>query len=158
MKDVFLVVLNSLVFSKLFYCSTVWSGTTQRNVRKLQLLQNFAARILTGKRKYDHISPILKDLKWLTVKEMLQLRDVTMVYKCQHGLAPDYLVSKLVKRSNIHNYNTRQKDNINIEFRRTSTAKRSFFDHALNLWNKLRDETKNCTSINSFKRSARREL
>ena len=73
-KDVLLVVLNSLVFSKLFYCSTVWSGTTQQNIRKLQLLQNFAARILTGKRKYDHISPILKDLRWLTVKEMLQLR------------------------------------------------------------------------------------
>ena len=69
-------------------------------------------------------------------------RDVNMVYKCQHGLAPDYLASKLVKRFNIHNYNTRQKDNINIEFRRTSIAKRSFFDHTLNLWNKLSDETK----------------
>ena len=95
-KGIFLVVLKSLVFSKLFCCSTVWSETTQQYIRKLQLLQNFAARTLIGKRKYNHISTILKDLRRLTVKDMLQLRDVTMVYKCQRGFAPDYLVSKLV--------------------------------------------------------------
>ena len=60
-KDVLLFILNSLVFCKLFYYSTVWSGATQQNIRKLKLLQNFAARILTNKRKYDHISPSLKD-------------------------------------------------------------------------------------------------
>ena len=36
-KEVLLVILNSLVFSKLFYCSTLWSGTAQQNIRKLQL-------------------------------------------------------------------------------------------------------------------------
>ena len=40
--------MNSLVLNKLFYCSTVWSGTSQQNICRLQLLQNFAARILTG--------------------------------------------------------------------------------------------------------------
>ena len=59
-KDVLTVILNSLVFSKLFYCSTVWSGTSQQNICKLQLLQNFAARITTGKKKYDHISNYLQ--------------------------------------------------------------------------------------------------
>ena len=49
-KDVLWVILYSLVFSKLFYCSTVWSGTTQQNIQKLQLLQRFAARILSGKK------------------------------------------------------------------------------------------------------------
>ena len=46
-REVLNTILNSLVFSKLFYCSTVWSGTSKDNVHKLQLLQNFAARILT---------------------------------------------------------------------------------------------------------------
>ena len=142
-KDALLVILNFSVFCKLFYCSTVWSGITQHNIRKLQLLQNFAARILTGKRKYDHISPSLKELSWLPMNEMLQLRDVTMVYKCLHGLAPNYLETKLVKRSTIHRYNTRQKNNINITFKRTSTAQRSFFDHSISLWSNLSDDTKN---------------
>ena len=55
-KGVLLFILNSLVFCKLFYYSTVWSRATQQNISKLQLLQNFAARVLTDKRKYDHIS------------------------------------------------------------------------------------------------------
>ena len=74
--------LNSLGFSKLFYCSTVWSGTSKDNVHKLQLLQNFAARILTtltNTKKFDHISPILNELGWLTIEELLNLRDVTMI-------------------------------------------------------------------------------
>ena len=41
-------ILNSLVFSKLFYCSSVWAGTTQKNILKLQSVQNFVARIVTG--------------------------------------------------------------------------------------------------------------
>ena len=65
-REVLNTILNSLVFSKLFYCSTVWSGTSKDNVHKLQLLQNFAARILTNTKKFDHISPILNELGWLT--------------------------------------------------------------------------------------------
>ena len=62
------IVINSLVFSMLFYYSSVWSGTCKGNVNnKLQLIQNFAARILSGKRKYEHITPTLKQLKLLPV-------------------------------------------------------------------------------------------
>ena len=56
-----------LVFCKLFYCSAVWSNTFDRNIRKLQHVQNLAARIISGARKVDHISPVLRDLCWLPV-------------------------------------------------------------------------------------------
>ena len=41
---------NSLVLSKLFSCSTVWAGISRNNLHKLQLMQNFAAHILTNTR------------------------------------------------------------------------------------------------------------
>ena len=47
-KDVLYIIPNSLVFSKLFYCSTIWSGNSKENIRKLQLMRNFAGRILTN--------------------------------------------------------------------------------------------------------------
>ena len=75
-----------------------------------------------------------------------------MVYKCLNGLAPNYLESKMVKRSTIHYYNTRHKDHIEITFERTSIAQRSFFDGALTSWNELSEELKNCTNLISFKR------
>ena len=61
-KPVLSIILNSLIFSKLFYCSTVWAGTSKENIQKLQLVQNFAARILTDTKKFDHISPVLQEL------------------------------------------------------------------------------------------------
>ena len=42
-------------FSKLFHCSTIWSNTSKQNVKKLQLVRNFAARILLGLRKCEGI-------------------------------------------------------------------------------------------------------
>ena len=65
-------IISSLVFSKLYYCSNVWSSTTKMNIEKLQKVQNFAARIITGTQKYEHISPILKQLNWLPVSDMLK--------------------------------------------------------------------------------------
>ncbi|CAB3995079.1 Hypothetical predicted protein [Paramuricea clavata] len=41
-------VISSLVFSKLYYCSNVWSSTTKKNIEKSQKVPKFAARIITG--------------------------------------------------------------------------------------------------------------
>ena len=59
-KDILVTIINSLVFSKLYYCSSVWSNTSASNIRKLQGVQNFAARIVSETRKFDHVSPALK--------------------------------------------------------------------------------------------------
>ena len=50
-------------------------------------MQNFAGRILTTTKKFDHITPVLHELGWLTIEEPLRLRDVTMIIKCLSGLA-----------------------------------------------------------------------
>ena len=57
------LLINNFVFTKLLYCSTVWGNTTKANIHKLQLVQNFAARIILGLRKYDHISEGRRTLK-----------------------------------------------------------------------------------------------
>ena len=70
--------INSLVFSKLFYCSNVWANTSKCNVNKLQAVQNFACRIVSGARKYGHITPIRKELNWLPVANQLYYRSATV--------------------------------------------------------------------------------
>ena len=67
-----------IVFSKLFYCSWVWSNTSQTNFKMLQTVQNFACCIVSGRRKYNHVSPTLKELRWLPVKEHLYYRDALL--------------------------------------------------------------------------------
>ena len=85
-KSLLVTILNCLVFSKLFYCSTVWSGTFEQNIHKLQLGKNFAARVSTNTRKFDHISPVLQELGWSSIKHLLLVRDVTQLYKIVNAL------------------------------------------------------------------------
>jgi hypothetical protein len=50
------------------------------NIQKLQAVQNFACRIVSGARKYDHITPFLKELKWLPVASQLYYRSANMAF------------------------------------------------------------------------------
>ena len=68
-KNTLLTLIHAFVFSKMYYCSNVWANTTNKNVGKLQAVQNFACRIVSGAQKYDHVTPLLKNLSWLPVKD-----------------------------------------------------------------------------------------
>ena len=57
------------------------SKTSKSNIAKLQLVQNFVARLLSDKRKFDHISPTLRKLKLLPVSDILYMRDAVQMYK-----------------------------------------------------------------------------
>ena len=81
-KEILTLITSSLVLSKMFSCSSVWFNTSKNNIKKLQLIQNVACRIITGSQKYDHVTPLLQQLNWLSVNEMLQFRDSFMAYKC----------------------------------------------------------------------------
>ena len=82
-KNTLLTVIHALVFSKMYYCSNVWANTTNKNVRKLQAVQNFACRIVSGAKKYDHVTPLLKSLSWLLVKDQLYYHQAIMAFKCK---------------------------------------------------------------------------
>ena len=84
-------LINAFVFSKLFYRWTVWNSTSKKNVRKRQLVQNYAYGIVAGLRKYDHVSGAQKFLKWLNVRDKLLFNDLVMVYKSLKNLTPGYL-------------------------------------------------------------------
>ena len=72
-----MTILNTLVFSKVYYCSNVLANTSRNNIQKLQAVQNYACRIVTGAQKYDDITPCLKELKWLPVASELYYRNAT---------------------------------------------------------------------------------
>ena len=62
-QSTLMYLINAFIFCKLVDCLTVWSNTSTENIRKPQLVQNYACRIVTGLKKYNHISEALKSLK-----------------------------------------------------------------------------------------------
>jgi hypothetical protein len=57
-KNLLITVINALVFSKLYYCSSLWSNASCSNLSRLQGVHNFAARVVSNRRKFDNITPI----------------------------------------------------------------------------------------------------
>ena len=124
-------VINALVFSKLYYCSPVWSNTSKKNISKLQKVQNFACRIITGKRKFNHITPVLRGLRWLPVTSFLKYTLGVLAFKCVKGLAPSYLCHRLKTRACVHDRNTRYKNNLNTPAYKSGSMQRTFLYRAM---------------------------
>ena len=47
--------------------------------------------MITGTRKFDHITLILRELHWLPVAQRIQYKIAMLVNKCLRGLEPPYL-------------------------------------------------------------------
>ena len=144
--------MNSFVFSTLYYCSTVWSNTSKHNINKLHSVQNFAARVVLGLKKFDHISQAIKSLNQLPVDDRIYLNDAVKMHKCINKIVPHYLIEKFTLRSQTHTRNTRQRDQLNIPKCRLTTGKRSFTYRGAKLWNNLRNNVKSSDSVKVFKK------
>ena len=66
--DVAKTVACSLIGSRIDYCNSLLAGMPEYNYVKLQRVQNTLARVVLKVRKFDHITPALKELHWLPVK------------------------------------------------------------------------------------------
>ena len=122
-----LTAINALVFSKLYYCSNVWANTTKKNIRKLQAVQNFTCRIVSGARKCDHVTPHLKSLSWLPVQYQLYSRQAIMAFKCISVHARNYLTSQFITREQVTKRTTRSGQKLNIPLFKTASGQRTFY-------------------------------
>ena len=85
------VVVNSLVVSCIDYCNGLFIGASEKILRQLQLIQNSAAKVITGKYKHDHMEDDLEKLHWLNIRKRVVFKIGLLAYKSINGLAPQYL-------------------------------------------------------------------
>ena len=125
---------------------------------KLQSEQNFAARINIGTRKFDHITPALRDLRWLPIKQNLLFRDAVMAFKCMTGKAPRYLSDQFTTRIAVTGRETRSCQLLNIPLYKSSAGQRTFYYRMVHIWNDLDSSLKTAKSIPTFKFYLRNKL
>ena len=65
------LVQHTFISLRLDYCNSNLYGWPSYEIQILQSVQNAAARLITHSKKYDHITPILKELHWLPVEEKI---------------------------------------------------------------------------------------
>jgi len=137
--DTFMLV-RSLIFPYIHYCSTTWFSAAPYQIRKLQSTLN----------KIQLFSPQVPEVN---VQNRLNLDLSLIAFKIIHDLAPSYLNSRLEKVSNKHHYNTRQSENNNLYVSHSVNkfSTKSIKHNIPRLWNSLPTDLKNEKSLSRFK-------
>jgi hypothetical protein len=90
------LLCNALVISRLDYCSSLLASANKEAVTKLQRVVKLAARIISRRHRSDHISPVLRELKWPTAFEgRISMKLATLTYKSLRGCLPQYLQDEI---------------------------------------------------------------
>ena len=143
---------TSIVEPHFRYCCAVWGCCSTTEISKLQKLQNRAARIITNSSFDASSKPLIQNLGWKTVNDMIKHESRTMVYKSINNIAPPYMNDMFTRNSQDA---TRQLRNTNTDLKlpkkRTCNGQKSFSFRGAKLWNSLDTEAKRATSLNRFK-------
>ena len=74
-------LVHALIVSRLDYCNELYMGLPVRLMQKRQMVQNAVARLLTGVKRHQHISPMLATLHWLPIHFHIDFKVLMITYK-----------------------------------------------------------------------------
>ena len=77
----------------------------------LQKLQNRAVHIILNTKFDTNIRTMLNELNWLKIRQIDTFHILKFIHNRNLGKSPEYLNDKLQRNGEIHNYDTRAKDN-----------------------------------------------
>ena len=112
----------------------------------------------TSTHKYDHITPVLKELKWLPVATQLYFRSAIMAFKCLTSRVPEYLSSQFSKRGEISGRATRSSQMLNIPLFKSASGQRTFYYRTVSIWNSMDSSLKTLEKVSAFKFYLKRKL
>ena len=128
-------------------------------LKKLQYVQNTAARIVTQTRKFEHITPVLFDRHWFPLSYRIVFKIFLLVFKLLNNLSPNYLAGRLSYQS--HSRNLRSASKQLLEQPRSFTkmyGDKAFSVCFLKLWNSLPLDLPKSPSLTGFKKGLKAYL
>ena len=80
-------VVHAFIASRRDYCNSLLFRISDNLLRRLQAVQNAAARLVTGTRRREHITPVLRQLHWPPVRQRIEFKLAVLVYKAMNGMS-----------------------------------------------------------------------
>ena len=121
---------------------------------KLHRIQNIAARLITGTKRKEHVTPALKDLHWLPIKSRIIFKILLSTYKALNGLSPTYLTSPFNAYKPARSIRSSGQLLLQVPDVKTCTyGQRCFSFYATKLWNDLPFYIKQSEIIAIFKKN-----
>jgi len=83
-------ILQAFIACRLDWCNSLLYGVLENLPRKVQSVENAAARLLASASRCDHITPLLRQLHWLPVQRRVEFKIACLVHQSLASLAPTY--------------------------------------------------------------------
>uniref|UniRef100_A0A669CTZ7 Reverse transcriptase domain-containing protein n=1 Tax=Oreochromis niloticus TaxID=8128 RepID=A0A669CTZ7_ORENI len=145
-------VIHAFITSRLDHCNSLLIGVGLGTLTRLQLVQNAAARFLSGKRKFEHITPVLASLHWLPIEFRIHFKVLLLVFKSLNGLAPAYMSDLLKPYVPTRSLRSAEQLLLSVPKSRLKLrGDRAFSIVAPKLWNNLPLHIRRSTSVLVFK-------
>ena len=107
-------LVHAFVTFRLDYCNSLFYGLPKCHIRRLQRVQNAAARLVTSTRKYDHITPVLYNLHCQPVFYRIYFKILNLTFKAIHNMSPSY-ISNLVSIKPCSAYSLRSNSSLILD-------------------------------------------
>ncbi len=141
-------VIHAFIFSRLDTYNSLYYGVQDKSLDRLQLIQNAAARLLTGTRKNEHITPVLRELHWLPVSYRINFNILLFVCKALHGTAPPYIADLIQTKKSKRALRSESLSLLEVPRTcRKMRGDRSFVAAAPRLWNGLPLYIRQCSTL-----------
>ena len=129
----------AFISCQLDYCNSLLYGLLDTLLHRLQSVQNATARLITGTRRSDHISPILHELLWLRIQKHVRFRVACLIRQSLSGQAPLYLADdcRLVSDSTRRSLLSADVSTCVVPRTLSSYGDRTFAAAGPGLWNSL---------------------
>lgn len=130
---------SAYIFSRIDYCNSLFFALPNVLIKKLQRIQNHAARVILRKKKRDHITPMFVSLHWLPIEKRSLYKIATLCFKCKNGTAPHYLLDLIEDYTPSRQVRSQSKCLFTVPPKkgRTKLSERSFRHAAPHVWNSL---------------------
>ena len=100
-------IYYSLFQSYIVHGSTVWSFTSQKNMKKIFVFQKKCMRLLTVSDYREHTSPIFKSLKVLKLQDIIKFSILKLIYFYFNDQLPLQVKNIFIKNESVNPYKTR---------------------------------------------------
>ena len=134
-------IVTALVVSHVRYCLTVYGSGSAGNLARIQKILNFAARVISGRRKFDHVSDVRHALGWLNSSQLFQYQSLSLLHKIIRTQEPACFATQLrLNRDDpSHTHSTRQDNHLQLPHIRSEAGRRRFMYRVPHQYNQLPD-------------------
>ena len=152
-------MLSELVLSRIDYGNLLLFGATSYELDRVQRLQNSAARLVCSTPLREHITPSLRELYWLPIRERIHFKLALFVYKCLNKTTPGYLSTLLSHYTPPHFlWSTLDITHLNVPRANKVLGQKAFSVAGPMIWNNLPPVIRESVSLSLFRKVLKTHL